>query len=233
MTVTLGQSYETILAQLTNPKSLATKTLYKAVGKELKKLIQKRFETSSNESVPWLSQYPNTKEPWINLAGALSDWNKGIDAQPKRFSPQPPLVDTGDLKKSISYRVTGDSVEVTSNSEYADLHTTGGMSVQPVSKVARAKLKSFLREHEYTRVRAVARFLLGGGRLSEILLGSPLARGDPKTGGGPWREKLGFLLKKDAVLETSIVPRPFMEVTDELERELALRVEQIIKLGPH
>jgi len=220
MTVTVNESYAGLLVELTDAKSDESRMLYRAAGKALKELIAERFENSGNEGLPWLEQYPTAKEPWINLAGAVSDWAKGkAEPDAKRFSKQPPLVDSGALKDSMSYRVVDKGVEVTSNSEYADLHNTGGTSVQKITRGMRDKIRKFIASKE-TRLQRFASGALG-----------PLLPSFVKPEQSPWREKLGFLLRADQ-LSTDLVKRPFMESTPRLEEALAERIEQIVKKGP-
>lgn len=220
MTVTVNESYAGLLVELTDANSDESRMLYRAAGEALKELIAERFENSGNEGQPWLEQYPTAKEPWINLAGAVSDWAKGkAEPDAKRFSKQPPLVDSGALKDSMSYRVVDEGVEVTSNSEYADLHNTGGTSVQQITRAMRTKISKFIKSKETP-----------WQRLTSGVLG-PMLPGSLKPSENPWREKLGFLLSTDQ-LATDLVKRPFMESNERLEEALAERIEQIVKKGP-
>ncbi len=62
----------------------------------------------------------------INVFGILADFKKGAEAPPnRRFQNRPALQDTGRLLGSIAFSVSGNTVTVGSNVEYAAAHHRG------------------------------------------------------------------------------------------------------------
>lgn len=68
-----------------------------------------------------------------NVAGIVSDLARGANPPSRRFTPRPALVDTGALRRSITFRVIGNTVEAGSNLSYASLQQEGGTSTLPVT----------------------------------------------------------------------------------------------------
>jgi len=165
------------------------------------------FEEQRLGEWEWAPQYPTMDAPWINVAGALSDLNKGSFVKPQRFEQAGPgmhgkvLHDTGRLKSSIDWST--DTSKKTVNifatgqaATYAGFHQWGSPpdSVMEVKPIARTTLARQL-----------------------------------KTGTGIGKKKalkkLGFLFQVDA-METSITQRPFLGFTDAFGDELRHELTQ-------
>ena len=157
------------------------------------------FEEQRLGEWEWAPQYPTMDAPWINVAGALSDLNKGSFVKPQRFEQAGPgghgkvLHETGQLKNSIDWSTdtSKKSVRLYATgfpATYAGYHQWGGDSSMEVKPLARATLAR------------------------QLKTGTGIGKKDAL-------KKLGFLFQVDA-METSITQRPFLGFTDEFEAEL-------------
>ena len=123
-----------------------TKPILTRIGAILEAGAQAAFSDQKFGSVAWPHRYPNQAEPFVNLAGALSDFAAGSsNPKSRRFSRRPAVMDTGRLLRSIRSRVTGrDRVEVGTTVEYAPAHQWGGVTSQPVTDDAKKKIAAWL-----------------------------------------------------------------------------------------
>lgn len=120
--------------------------LLEQVGALMEEESQQAFQRQRFGDFAWEPRYPNQSDPFINVAGALSDFAKGGN-QPKsrRFQRRPALRDTGQLQRSIRSRVrSNDSVEVGTNVEYAPFHQFGLVSVQKVDQATKKRIAKWL-----------------------------------------------------------------------------------------
>lgn len=107
---------------------------------------ERAFTEQRFGSIPWPERYPNQTEPFINVAGALADFEKGRAAPlPRRFVRRPALKDREMLAQSITFALSGpDGVEVGSSLPYANVHQHGGVSTQRVSETAKQAMRKWL-----------------------------------------------------------------------------------------
>jgi phage gpG-like protein len=130
-------------------KDAARKEGLRVIGEFLKSESQLAFRSQALGPIKWPQRYPNQPEPFVNFAGAVQWLNRGTKAAtlPNRvFERRPALMSTGELMRSVSWRVTSnDSVEVGSPLPYAPLHQWGGKSVQEVSPGAKKKLARLMK----------------------------------------------------------------------------------------
>jgi len=81
-----------------------------------------------------------------NVYGIIADFHAGRRPPARRFEPRPALRDTGRLAASISFKVSGDSVSVGSNLDYASvLHSGGPIESKPITEQVRKLLGKFLK----------------------------------------------------------------------------------------
>lgn len=80
-----------------------------------------------------------------NLAGALSDLAQGATIKARRFDTRPALVDTGELRASVSWRATGDGIEFGSQLDRASAMQRGEPSEIPVTPTIKQNLADWLR----------------------------------------------------------------------------------------
>ena len=106
--------------------------LMKQWGALLVETSQRSFVDQRLGDIQWPSRYEGMEDPFINIAGALSDFNDGrTNPQPSRFDRRPALVGPagfgGGLNASISFSIPGPlEVEEGSNKPYAQVHQEGG-----------------------------------------------------------------------------------------------------------
>lgn len=93
-----------------------------AAGAVMVAQAQRAFREQKKGRFRW----PERQTP--NLAGILADLARGATPPARRFTGRPANVDTGKLRNSITYRVTGDAVEVGATVSYASKVQQGGAS---------------------------------------------------------------------------------------------------------
>jgi len=106
--------------------------LMKQWGALLVETSQRAFVDQRLGDDEWPPRYPNMEPPFINIAGALSDFNAG-KSKPKnnRFNERPALVDqglAGGIWGSITFAASKNEVEVGTNKPYGKIHQEGGES---------------------------------------------------------------------------------------------------------
>ena len=107
-------------------------------------LLVARFQKS------WRLQASPSGESWgermtPNVPGIVKDLNAGGNPKARRFTPGQALVDTGQLRRSITFQVSGDKVKVGTTTSYAAIHNEGGESTVTLTGLGREKLKLWLR----------------------------------------------------------------------------------------
>jgi phage gpG-like protein len=171
------------------------------IGATMLSASQMAFQEQKYGGENWPARYESN---WrgINVAGALSDLLRDRPIKARRFDQRPALVDTGNLRNSLTFAIKSDTaVEVGTVVKYAATHQFGMESVQPVTEVARKRLVK-----EYRRFKK-----MGGGKFKAI-----------KT--------LGFLHSVDT-LRTQIAARPFVGLYPDLKRDIVDLVEDYIARG--
>ena len=163
---------------------------------------QKSFLDQRYGPEQWPERYEGQPDPFVNVAGALSDLNRDRQIKGRRFDRRPALVDTAALKGSLSFDLRGkNAVRVGSTIPYAAKQVFGLNSRQSVTGTARKRLTK-----EYRRFKKQ-----GGSRFEAI-------------------KKLGFL-HTVSQLDTSIQARPFIGIFPDLEKRVVGAVEDYIAEG--
>lgn len=161
---------------------------------------QQAFRNQRLGSIIWPERYPGQSGPFINKAGAVADLSSGGRIKDRRFERRPAGIDTGELSRSMTYKVTGDdTVDIGSPLEYADRFHDGGESDQPITPAVRTALAK-----EMKRFRKQ-----GGDRYDAV-------------------RTLGFLFRRD-VLTTNAVARPFTGMTSATQRKIDSLVKEHFK----
>lgn len=119
-----------------------------SLGALLTARSQASFRTQGKRGRPW----PPRLTP--NVPGIIRDLNSGGSPKARRFQPRPALVDTGTLRRSITWEVSGSGREVTvgTNVPYAKLHNEGGDSTSTLTSQGRQRLAAWLRRDPTNRV---------------------------------------------------------------------------------
>lgn len=166
------------------------------IGVAVSSSAQAAFTDQALGDIKWAVRYPKMPDPFINVAGAVSDLLRSARVKGRRFERRPAGVDSNTLSRSISHEVVSDdTVEIGSDVEYAPTFQLGGVSNLPVSEGVKENLRDFLR-----------------------------------TGKGkPYRQRLGFLFQLDQ-LETELVPRPFLGITEQTRRDIIELIEDQIEM---
>tara|TARA_R110002012_G_scaffold32753_2_gene96350 strand:- start:766 stop:1347 length:582 start_codon:yes stop_codon:yes gene_type:complete len=82
----------------------------------------------------------------VNVFGIIADFSKGSTPPKRRFQTRKALIDTGRLKGSISYKVSGSVVEVGTNLDYAGVHQFGGqVESEKITKSVQQALSKWLK----------------------------------------------------------------------------------------
>ena len=107
------------------------------------KLLTGRFTKSWRlQASPSGRTWPSRMTP--NVPGVVADLNAGGNPKARRFTSGQALVDTGKLRRSITWEVKGSEVTIGTSVTYAPLHNEGGESVITLTDAGRDKLKSWL-----------------------------------------------------------------------------------------
>lgn len=180
--------------------------ILKKIGAIVESASLASFREQRLGTIEWPERYPNQGEPFVNIAGLLSDLNEGGNVKSRRLGEsnrRPALIDKGDLKQSPKSRIVGDKMVETGVSgraaEYAATHQHGLVSTLPVPLATKQKLAKLM------------------------LKGKPLS---------PYRSKLLFLLQPNRTsYDVDVVARPFLGVTDKASDEILDAVERHIATG--
>ena len=79
-----------------------------------------------------------------NVAGIISDLNRGATPPKRRFESRPAGIDTGKLRQSIGLTLSQNSVLVDSRLTYSKKFQEGGKSTLTLTKTGKESLKRFL-----------------------------------------------------------------------------------------
>lgn len=171
----------------------------KQIGALMLAESQKAFDDQAYGPERWPERYEGQDEPFINVAGALSDVARDRQIRDRRFDRRPAVVDTGMLRSSLTFGLKGKkAVRVGTTDPKAPKHLFGLSSSQTVTNIARRRLVK-----EYRRFKRI-----GGNRFEAF-------------------KKLGFLHSVSR-LETQIQQRVFLGIFPDLGRRLISTVEEFL-----
>lgn len=181
------------------------------VGLILVGISQKAFRDQSFDGIPWEARYPNQNGAKLNIAGALKDAEAGASApKARRFQDRPAAIDTGALKNSISYTVSGDSVIVGTTNPHAQITQEGGETAIPITDAMRRTIAGWMRKSRKAvkRAKSAATF-------------SPKAFDRNEALG---RLRFVFFKRNGQYLvpvkKTTVNARPFIGLTDEARKKI-------------
>jgi len=132
-----GAKVGRIERNLANPEA----TL-KQIGVLMVAESQRSFKAQQFGDKKWDQRAP------VNVFGVIADFHAGKrKPAARRFDRRPALRDTGRLASSIAFQVVGDTVEVGTNLDYAEVHQTGGETEsKPLTSSVRSNLWRWLRK---------------------------------------------------------------------------------------
>lgn len=148
----------TIKLRNTNPASLKRmqavlrnpERILNQIGIKLLADAQKAFRNEEFDGEKWPARYPGQKPPYVNIAGLIADFIAGKTKPPaRRFQNRPAGVDTKQTKNSLTVgraiSVDPLSVTVSSNTDGAIAMSTGGTTVQQITKQVKERLAAWMR----------------------------------------------------------------------------------------
>lgn len=102
---------------------------------------QRAFKAQQFGAKKWDQRAP------VNIFGIIADFHQGRRKPPaRRFQRRPALRDTGRLASSIAFEVIGNTVEVGTPLDYAEVHQTGGeVESKPLTGQVRRNLWRWLK----------------------------------------------------------------------------------------
>lgn len=172
----------------------------------------------------WPAKYGGTGNPFLNMAGAIEDFNSGRST-PKadRLKERPALMGEGErggLKASVDYRVDGkDAVEIGSNKDYATLMHRGGRSAVTLSLDGRARFVQWLGSKRSVSIR---------GKFGE----KPTKKKPSEYVNNVFvKRMLASDSTKPYVHMITVAARPFVGVDDRLREEMLKAVERYFERG--
>lgn len=122
--------------------------LMKEIGALISGECRRAFTAQALGDLKWPARYEGMSDPFINIAGALMDWNNGRpNPKPNRFQDRPALVDEGmrgGMWGSITHNTNENTARVGTNKDYAALHQEGGETEIPISEGAKDKIWEWL-----------------------------------------------------------------------------------------
>lgn len=133
---------------------------------------QRAFRDQRFGEFAWPARYEGRKDPFLNLAAALAEWNRGGKPRARHFQRRPALIGQGGtgLRGSIASRVVGtDTVEVGSELPYASLHQRGGGTSMPITATAKKAVAKWLRTKRGAPFRDSIGFLFRRDTLNTFL----------------------------------------------------------------
>lgn len=201
----------------------------KGVGALLVRTAQRSFREQRLGSVGWKSRGETGMNP--NWPGILSDFAAGRSAPPdRRFQDRPVLTDTGNLKRSITFRlVDRETVEAGSMLSYAAvLHSGGDSKTVTITKAIQDRLSDWIEK----KVGAGQR---SGKRQWKVGTSDKRMASDAKAV-QRWQaaNRLQWLLDpslQGQALTVRHPPRPFMGTPPDLVREVEALFGVTIRKG--
>jgi phage gpG-like protein len=152
----MADVFVNLAQRLENPRPLL-----KQLGLLGVKASRDAFRKQRFGDIPWSAKYNDAGSPFINVAGAIEDFNAGKNPKLANLVSRPALIGEGDrggLRASIDYQVTGaDGVEIGSNKPYASLMNRGGNTSVTLSLSGYAKLTDWIGRKRKVRAGGVSR----------------------------------------------------------------------------
>lgn len=215
LTYSLLKRVEKAKAALAN-----TQPLMKKIGALIAAESQRSFTLQRLGDYQWPARYEGMSDPFINIAGALSDWNAGRKVpKPNRFQDRPALIDEGILRKSITFSAP-DAVtaKVGTIKNYALVHQEGGETEIPISSEAKKSIREWLYQTSKKSGTVFSKKkVTHHGRSGKGL--------KQKTVRSAYADKIEQLIY-DTVWSQPIARRTFVGMTDNLEREIDAEIKK-------
>lgn len=226
-----GNIFEPILEQLRKAKIKLTRLepLLKRIGVLVAKECRKAFamQKLGLSGEEWPARYEGMAEPFINIAGALTDWNAGrANPKPNRFQDRPALIDEGNLRSSITSKVgmdagsEGGTIYVGTNRPYAALHQEGGWTEIPITDRAKEAIYKWL----YSKSK---KFGMVPSKKKVTHHGRSGKGEKQKTAHSAYAKHIEPLLYRNT-WKQRVARRPFIGMTDQAEHEVGMEIRKYL-----
>ncbi len=179
--------------------------LMKTLGLQGVAESKRAFRSQGLGNIKWPARYGGRVSPFINIAGAIQDFNAGKkQPQPNRFQDRPALIDQGmrgGMLGSLTSRNRGNFVaEWGSNKQYSLTHQEGGDVFLRVNETGKQNGRAWLFKKNQM----------------------------PRKGKESYAKILWPILYK-GFLKQTVARRPFLGITDNLESDMIRTVETYFK----
>jgi phage gpG-like protein len=218
----IKRQLDALKLQLQDPNKalLGGQKLMKWIGAQGVAVSQEAFIKQQLGNIKWPARYEGQAEPKFNYAGALMDWKSGRTApKPNRFVDRPALVDEGmrgGIQGSLTFSVTGPlSVKWGSGKSYAQLQHGGGFVSIPYDNGTKERALNWL----YT-----TKPIKGKVKPVKFRKGPVRGTGGKKVQRSAYAEHVHTLLSKNP-WEQRVQARPFVGITDQLEKDIAASIQ--------
>lgn len=218
----IKRQLDALKAQLIDPDKalLGGQKLMKWIGAQGIAVSQEAFIKQQLGNIKWPARYEGQAEPKFNYAGALMDWKSGRAApKPNRFVDRLALIDEGmrgGIQGSLTYNVTGPlSVKWGSGKNYAQLQHGGGYTAIPWDKATKERAMEWLYKTKPIR---------GKVKKVEYKKGTVKASGGKKVQRSAYADHVHTLFAKNP-WEQRVAARPFVGITDTLEKDFAASIK--------
>lgn len=177
----------------------STGPLMKKIGARMLAESQDAFKEQRLGEFRWPEKYPSQEEPFINVAGALQDFNDGrTSPRPVQFRRTPALILSGDMLRSLSYQVL-------SPTEVEEGTNRKGPAGEPYPSTQQQGGKSVVRMND-----------IGVENAKKWLFTS---KGKPRKGRIEYAQKMAHALRTK-IYAVRVISRPFVGFTDGLVRDI-------------
>jgi phage gpG-like protein len=126
------------------------------IGQIMVDASRNAFAEQKLGDVVWPERYGGVFDPFINKAGAVSDFQRGLSQpQESRFQKRPALLSSGNLRDSVYYTVAGKMITVRSDKEYAAAQHYGLSSTEILNEGAVRAMNEWLKSpsgKEYRKI---------------------------------------------------------------------------------
>lgn len=200
--------------------------LLKQIGAIIVKECRKAFVMQRLGDLEWPARYEGMSDPFINIAGALVDWNSGRpNPKPNRFQDRPALVDERNLWQSITHKLwpKQNTILFGTAMQYARIHQEGGDSEITISDQAKDAIYNWLysKSRKWGMVPSKKKVTHHGRS------GKESRQKDPRAA---YAKHVEPLIHMD-VWRQRVAKRAFIGVTNQAEHEVSLAVKYYFEKG--
>ena len=139
-----------------------TTDVMERIGAILEASTDEAFDDQKFGDFVWPEQYPNQADPFVNLAGLISDFADGAtEPKARRLTRKPALIDTGALSKSFKSRVLSNRlVEIGSTHPAAATHQWGLVSSQSLAQDTKNRIAKWVLKQDKDMKKKIAPLLM-------------------------------------------------------------------------